>query len=130
MDVYPYPFGPTSWSLRSITPGMIVTWQGSIETIPDGWALCDGLEGRPNLLSRFIIGAGGARAPMDGQPWWSHKHNFTGNGHSHDVLPYGPLGVGTDISETTETTPGTGSTAWQLATPRYFSLAFIVKLAD
>ena len=42
--------------------GCILMWSGSISDIPDGWALCDGEihNGKmtPNLLGRFIVGAG------------------------------------------------------------------------
>ena len=34
-------------------------WSGSIDTIPKGWALCDGQNGTPDLRNRFIVGAGG-----------------------------------------------------------------------
>lgn len=36
--------------------GMIIAWSG--KTIPYGWALCDGKDGRPNLSNRFILGSG------------------------------------------------------------------------
>ena len=36
--------------------GIIVQWSGSIESIPNGWALCDGYGGRPDLRGRFILG--------------------------------------------------------------------------
>lgn len=36
--------------------GVIVMWSG--EKIPQGWALCDGNNGTPNLCDRFIVGAG------------------------------------------------------------------------
>ncbi|NTW30935.1 MAG: hypothetical protein HGA33_06640, partial [Candidatus Moranbacteria bacterium] len=39
--------------------GMIVMWSGSIGDIPDGWALCDGDNGTPDLTDRFVVGAGG-----------------------------------------------------------------------
>jgi microcystin-dependent protein len=43
----------------SIVPkGTIVMWGGS--TPPAGWALCDGVNGRPDLRGRFIVGAGQA----------------------------------------------------------------------
>ncbi|PKM69186.1 MAG: hypothetical protein CVU95_00975 [Firmicutes bacterium HGW-Firmicutes-2] len=38
--------------------GVITMWSGSIASIPDGWALCDGTNGTPNLRNRFIVGAG------------------------------------------------------------------------
>ena len=37
-----------------IPPGVICMWSGS--RAPDGWALCDGSAGRPNLLGKFIRG--------------------------------------------------------------------------
>lgn len=36
--------------------GVIVAWYGSKETIPSGWALCDGTNGAPPLIDRFILG--------------------------------------------------------------------------
>ena len=33
--------------------GMIMMWSGALADIPNGWALCDGQDGRPNLLGRF-----------------------------------------------------------------------------
>jgi microcystin-dependent protein len=38
--------------------GSIVIWSGSTLDIPEGWALCDGQNGTPDLRNRFIIGAG------------------------------------------------------------------------
>lgn len=35
---------------------IIVVWAGTIAEIPSGWALCDGLDGRPNLLDQFVRG--------------------------------------------------------------------------
>jgi microcystin-dependent protein len=50
-------------SLSSSLPrGSVIMWYGSIETIPGGWALCDGrnVSGflTPDLRDRFIVGAG------------------------------------------------------------------------
>lgn len=41
-----------------IPRGVIVMWSGTKDNIPKGWALCDGENGTPNLLNRFVIGAG------------------------------------------------------------------------
>lgn len=38
--------------------GVIVMWSGSVATIPDGWILCDGTEGTPDLRDQFVVGAG------------------------------------------------------------------------
>ena len=39
--------------------GVIVMWSGEKGRIPQGWALCDGKNGTPDLCDRFIVGAGG-----------------------------------------------------------------------
>lgn len=45
----------TEWvNKKSLPSGTIVMYSGN--TIPDGWALCDGTNGTPNLVERFIIG--------------------------------------------------------------------------
>jgi microcystin-dependent protein len=41
-----------------VPSGVIVMWSGTIATVPTGWYLCDGQNGTPNLLDRFIVGAG------------------------------------------------------------------------
>lgn len=38
----------------SIPSGLICMWSGS--TPPDGWALCDGENGTPDLRGRFVLG--------------------------------------------------------------------------
>lgn len=38
--------------------GSIIMWSGDAEDIPDGWVICDGTNGTPNLLNRFVVGAG------------------------------------------------------------------------
>ena len=57
---------------KSIVPkGVILMWSGSPATIPNGWALCDGQNGTPNLLGRFIVGATGGILDENGvmHPW-------------------------------------------------------------
>ena len=38
--------------------GIIVAFSGDVSGIPQGWALCDGTNGTPDLRGRFILGAG------------------------------------------------------------------------
>ena len=40
-----------------IPSGVIVAWSGLLANVPNGWALCNGENGTPNLLDRFIVGA-------------------------------------------------------------------------
>lgn len=46
----------------AFTPGMIIMWSGNPASVPSGWRLCDGLDGRPNLKGRFIVGYDAADA--------------------------------------------------------------------
>lgn len=43
--------------------GTITVWSGSVDSIPDGWALCDGQDGRPDLRGKVVLGAGGVYNP-------------------------------------------------------------------
>ena len=45
---------------------MIVIWNGAANAIPTGWALCDGNNGTPNLVAKFIIGAAGSGSYQPG----------------------------------------------------------------
>ena len=43
---------------KLVPSGVILMWSGSTDTIPAGWALCNGQDGTPDLTDRFILGAG------------------------------------------------------------------------
>ena len=69
----------------SIVPqGVIVMWSGILASIPEGWALCDGNNGTPDLRDRFILGAAAGEAP--GATGGSHTKKLTAAelpGHTH-----------------------------------------------
>lgn len=46
----------------SVPQGSIIPWYGSSENIPNGFALCDGKNGTPDLRDRFLVGAGSSYA--------------------------------------------------------------------
>lgn len=49
--------GPGSRAAYGTAPvGVIVIWSGSANRIPDGWVLCDGDNGTPDLRGRFVVG--------------------------------------------------------------------------
>ena len=48
---------------KLVPSGVILMWSGSTDTIPAGWALCNGQDGTPDLTDRFILGAGKTYQP-------------------------------------------------------------------
>ena len=74
----------------SLPSGLIAIWKGSTSTIPDGWVLCDGQNGTPDLRDRFVLGAGNGYSvgnrggetshtlSMSEMP--SHTHTLSGSG--------------------------------------------------
>lgn len=49
-----------SFNEESEAPPVMIQWSGSVSDIPPGWALCDGNNGTPDLLNRFVKGTGSA----------------------------------------------------------------------
>lgn len=47
-----------STEASSVPQGSIIPWYGDKANIPDGFALCDGTKGTPDLRNRFFVGAG------------------------------------------------------------------------
>ncbi len=53
-------------AIRTAMPaGVIAAWSGAANAIPEGWALCNGSNGTPDLRSRFLVGAGSDYAVGD-----------------------------------------------------------------
>lgn len=42
--------------LEGVPSGCILAYSGEAETVPEGWAICDGQNGTPDLRGRFILG--------------------------------------------------------------------------
>ena len=74
----------------TIPIGGIIMWSGTDGNIPSNWALCNGSNGTPNLIDKFIVGRGSAYAAGDTGgsadaivP--THTHTATGGSHGHPV---------------------------------------------
>lgn len=106
--------------------GAIVAWEGAIVDIPNGWALCNGANGTPDLRDRFIPGAGSTYAVGANGGGVQHNHDFTGPGHSHTIpadaaiLGTGPFVTATNVEIALGTTDNGSSL------PQYYSLAYIM----
>jgi hypothetical protein len=77
----------------SVPSGVIVMWSGTLATIPTGWALCNGANGTPNLLDRFILSVNTSENP-----------GSTGGAHSYS-LASGQLPAHSHTGTTNNTTP-------------------------
>ena len=47
---------PESSGGSNIPPGGIIIWSGASDAVPEGWVLCNGSNGTPDLRGRFVLG--------------------------------------------------------------------------
>jgi microcystin-dependent protein len=82
---YAFTAGTAFTAGNGIPQGVIVMWSGAINQIPEGWALCDGFNGTPNLRDRFIVGAGNSygMGAFGGSNFINLQHSHTVNSHAH-----------------------------------------------
>jgi hypothetical protein len=57
--------------------GLIGMWSGSLDTIPEGWKLCNGTNDTPDTSNRFIYSTGSAEEPGIVGGSDSHSHSYT-----------------------------------------------------
>jgi len=55
--------------------GIICLWHGQLEDIPDGWAVCNGENGTPDLINLFVRGAADWQPPGTRVGDWGHTHD-------------------------------------------------------
>ena len=131
----------------SIPSGGIILWSGAANAIPSGWLLCNGTNSTPNLIDKFVLGAGtsapavGATGGSKDAVVVSHTHNVTDPGHTHDIraggmaagVGYTKTGIaalpsGQTISATTGISiAATGSSGTNANMPPYYALCYIMK---
>ena len=87
-------------TMDAIPKGIVAMWAGELINIPVGWKLCDGQEGRPNMLARFIRGisnntanpgtTGGQDAiTLSETHLPSHEHSIGSHTHSISAHAHG-----------------------------------------
>ncbi len=111
---------------RDFPIGTVQSWSGAIVDIPSTWRLCDGTHGTPDLRDRFIVGAGTTYSPADVGGSVLHTHDFTGDGHTHNLLAGVPIIAGTDLDFNTDSQPATGTTGNEDGRPAFYALAYIM----
>lgn len=144
----------------SVPIGTIQIWAGTIATIPNGWALCDGVDSRPNLLDRFVRGVntnvtnpgiiGGVETVLLTEAQMaSHRHTPLSGPHDHTIpkgTGNGTTGIkvgtvfennGLDLGDQTDPivvgsgfTANTGGNTQHDNIPPFFEVAYIIKEND
>ena len=130
---------------KSLASGMIVIWAGTIANIPSGFVICDGNNGTPNLLARFVQGVAtaatnpGATGGATAKTTTGHTH--TGPSHTHAVnVNQSPVNAGAGGGETDHAkkatytsaaggTEATGSKTDAISDIRllFYDVAFLMK---
>lgn len=126
------------------TRGMIIMWNGN--TAPEGWAICNGQNGTPDLRGRFIISTGGgynlgnrggaSSVTLNANQIPAHSHRYWDTTFSEAG---GPKDFGMRIgSRKTDhdntqygvwlTTENTGGNQAHENRPPYYALTYIMKL--
>lgn len=101
-------------------------WWGSVANIPEGWTLCDGTHGAPDLTDQFIVCAGDTYNPRAHGGDSNHTHHVRGAGHTHAILMGDDLAVGSGYYGYTGSKPIAGTTDPADSRPPFYALCFIM----
>jgi microcystin-dependent protein len=134
--------------LGLVPKGLISMWSGAIGDIPEGWTLCNGDNGTPNLSGMFIVGynnadadyndvgkTGGAKTvtlTVDQMP--AHKHLAVSGRFLYGSAGMGNLSTATQdavrndgSNRTNDGLQNTGGGQPHENRPPYYTLAYIMK---
>lgn len=118
-------------NLVSIPSGLIAMWSGAFGAIPAGWVVCDGNNGTPNLVDKFIRASAAAAGATGGNDAMAHTH--TGPNHQHNIPTNRTGESGARETVLTDTITGlggsgnTGAASNDDNKPAYYTLIFIMK---
>ena len=125
-----------------IPSGAILMWHGLIADIPSGWVICNGNNGTPNLLGRFVEGVATASTNPgitggDNSPTVSlaggHRHSVPRTGASNYTVGSGSGSADAASYQHTHAMSDTGNISNHRHTiangrPLYYTIAFIMKI--
>lgn len=130
----------TDFGLFLVPSGFIGMWSGAI--VPNGWFLCDGTNGTPDLRNKFIVGSGSSYSIGDTggsetvtlteKQIPEHTHSFKdyngtdacSSGGIYNMKSKGQFGKG---YYDTVTTQSVGGGQPHENRPPYYALAYIMK---
>ncbi len=71
----------------AVAAGIIAIWAGTLAAIPVNWNLCDGTEGTPDLIGRFVKGVATAVNPgtTEGSNTHTHSSMTSAGAHTHTL---------------------------------------------
>lgn len=87
----------------SLPSGIIVMWSGLKANVPEGWYLCDGSNGTPDLRDRFVLSTGESDEPGGIGGSASYSHSGTGVA-DHPETPTSQADAGSQRRGTTTST--------------------------
>ncbi|MDT8337182.1 MAG: hypothetical protein RQ856_05065 [Candidatus Izemoplasmatales bacterium] len=127
--------------INTVPQGVIMMWSGSIANIPQGYALCDGSNGTPDLRGKFVVGfdatkpdysaisliGGEEKHTLTVAEMPAHTHTNVGN---VAVSPGSGFAGGSSASVTAQkgNTLSTGGNESHENRPPYYVIAYIIKL--
>lgn len=101
--------------------GLIAMWSGDAWDLPDGWALCNGQYGTPDLRDKFVVSIGNDYSVGD-----TGGAAFIDLAHNHSLRIGDGLAItGTGVQKMT--TDALGETDIR---PPYYALCFIQYVGD
>lgn len=124
----------------SMPVGSIIMFNGQAEEIPSGWAMCNGANGTPNLINRFVLAStapgekgGAATIKLTAEQLPRHNHSvskcyFGGSNSSNGNTQVVKWNNSFSDSESI-TTSETGAAADINIMPPYYRLIYIMKIA-
>lgn len=113
-------------AMAAIPSGMIAMWHGSLASIPAGWVLCDGTNGTPNLIDKFVQGVA-TSGTNPGATGGATNKTTAGHGHTYNYEASPTYNAGTNRYGPGVPTIATGTDTIADIRPKYYALAFIMK---
>ena len=128
-----------SLGLEGVPSGCILAYSGEAETVPEGWAVCDGQNGTPDLRGRFILGVsethpmgetGGAEeVTLTAAQMPTHVHSYAvGPAISGNAVAFSTQTTSSPVTQQTGLINSNGGSLPHPNMPPYYALIYIMKL--